>query len=125
MFYPKPDLKTVIGESMGSKKKELEEKKEKPLERWTIKELRDEALKLEDIQGVHGMNKEEIINLLRKAKGIEMPATHKRTENVRDIKLKVTSLRKIRDEERAAGAPRKRLSILRRKLSRLKKKTRG
>ncbi len=109
---------------MGSKKKELEEKKEKPLERWTIKELREEALKLEDVQGVHGMNKEEIINLLRKAKGIEAPAARKKTENVRDIKMKVANLRKIRDEERAAGASRKRLNILRRKLSRLKKKTR-
>lgn len=110
---------------MGSKKKELEEKKDKPLERWTIKELREEALKLEDVQGVHGMNKEEIISLLRKARGIEAPSTRRKTENIRDIKLKVANLRKIRDEERAAGAPKKRLTILRRKLSRLKKKTRG
>lgn len=110
---------------MGSKKKELEEKKEKPLERWTIKELREEALKLEDVQGIHGMNKEEIIDLLRKAKGIEAPLTRKKTENVRAVKIKLTDLRKVQAEERAVGASRKRLSILRRKISRLKKKTRG
>jgi hypothetical protein len=42
---------------MAGKKKEQKEKKEKPLERRTVKELREEALTIPDVQGVHGMNK--------------------------------------------------------------------
>lgn len=105
------------------KKKEQEEKKEKPLERWTIKELREEALKIPNVQGIHGMNKEEIIDALREVKGISAPETKKKTESVRTIKLQVLELRKHRDDERGAGATRERLNILRKKIARLKKRT--
>lgn len=109
---------------MAEKKKEQKGKKEKPLERWTIKELRDEALKIPNIQGIHGLNKEEIIDLLREEKGIPAPEKKKKGGNVRTIKKKVLELRKTRDEERSQGASRERLDILRRKISRLKKQTR-
>ncbi len=108
---------------MAGKKKEQKEKKEKPLERRTVKELREEALTLPDVQGVHGMNKEELISILRKAKGIEAPP-QKKAEAVRDIKHKISELKKVRDEERGEGVARARLEILRKKISRLKKKTR-
>jgi len=109
---------------MAGKKKEQKEKKEKPLDRWTVKELREEALKIPDIQGVHGMNKEEIISLLRKARGIAEPESTK-VGSVRETKAKIVELRKLRDEERVQGASRERLSILRRKISRLKRQTRS
>ncbi|MGO9569020.1 MAG: transcription termination factor Rho [Desulfomonilaceae bacterium] len=108
---------------MAGKKKEEKEKKEKPLERWTVKELRQEALTIPDIQGVHGMNKEELLSTLRKAKGIEAPP-QKKTVAVRDVKHKISELKKVRDDERAQGGARVRLDILRKKMSRLKKKTR-
>ena len=108
---------------MAGKKKEQKEKQEKPLERRTVKELREEALTLPDVQGVHGMNKEELISILRKAKGIEEPP-QKKTVAVRDVKHKIADLRKVRDEQRAEGAARARLEILRKKMSRLKKQTR-
>lgn len=108
---------------MGQKKKELEEKKEKPLERWTIKELREEALKVPDIQGVHGMNKEEILITLRKHKGISEPEPTKKGGSVREIKKKINELREIKEQERESGAARTRLDILRKKISRLKKQT--
>jgi len=108
---------------MAGKKKEQKAKKEKPLEQWTIKELRDEALKIPNIQGIHGLNKEEIIGLLRAEKGIPAPEK-KKTTSVRDIKAKMSELRKVIDDERSQGASRSRLSILRRKVTRLKKKTR-
>jgi hypothetical protein len=109
---------------MAGKKKEQKEKKEKPLERRTVKELREEALTLPDVQGVHGMNKEELISILRKAKGIEPPPQKKKAEAVRDVKHKIAELKKVRDEERGEGVARARLEILRKKMSRLKKKTR-
>ena len=108
---------------MAGKKKEQKEKKEKPLERWTVKELREEALTIPDVQGVHGMNKEELLSIVRKAKGMEAPP-QKKTEAVRDVKHKISELKKLRDEERVQGAAHTRLDILRKKISRLKKKTR-
>jgi hypothetical protein len=105
-------------------KKERKEKKEKPLERWTVKEMREEALKLGDVHGVHGMNKEELMRTLRKAKGIPEPAK-KGVASVRELKAKVQALREARDAEREQGASPKRLEILRRKISRVKKQTRA
>lgn len=108
---------------MGQKK-ERKEKKEKPLEDRTIKELREEALSIGGVQGVHGMNKEELLTILRKAKGIPEPQQQK-SASVREIKAKINQLKQLRVEERAQGAARSRLDILRRKISRLKKQTRG
>ena len=53
---------------MGKKKEK--EKKEKPLEKMTAKELRELALTLEGIVGVHAMNKNELIAAVKEAKGI-------------------------------------------------------
>ena len=52
-------------------KKEKAEKKEKPLEKMTAKELRDVALTIPEISGVHGMNKEEVLAAIKKARGIK------------------------------------------------------
>jgi hypothetical protein len=109
---------------MGQKKKERKEKAEKPLEARTIKELREEALAIPDIQGVHGMNKAELLTILRKAKGIPEPEKTKNGD-VRETKAKLKQLKDVRDEDRSQGASRSRLDILRRKISKLKKATRG
>ena len=109
---------------MAEKKKEQKAKKEKALEKWTMKELREEALKVPNIQGVHGMNKEEILGVLREARGIPAPENKKKVANVRELKAKVVELKKHKEEEREQGVSRKRLDILRRKVSRLKKMTR-
>jgi hypothetical protein len=99
------------------------EKKEKPLEKWTIKELRDEALKIPDIQGVHGLNKEELLEIIRDQRGIAKPEK-KKTGSVRELKAKVVELREYREKLRQEGASRARLDQLRRKISRIKKQTR-
>ncbi|MCX5872451.1 MAG: transcription termination factor Rho [Deltaproteobacteria bacterium] len=105
-------------------KKERKDKKVKPLDDWTIKELREEAMKVPNVQGIHGMNKQEIIEFLRVEKGLPAPASKKTTDGVRVFKEKVRQMRLKRDEERTAGTTRKRLDILRRKISGMKKKTR-
>lgn len=105
---------------MAEKKKE---KKEKPLDKWTVKELREEALKLPDVVGAHGMNKEELLEIIREARGIPAPQ-RKKSGTVRELKKKIVALKKVRDEERSAGAESARLDTLRRKISRLKKQTR-
>ncbi len=107
-----------------AEKKKQKAKKEKPLEKWTVKELREEALQIPEVQGVHGMNKEELITLVRKHKGLPAEEKKKKSVAVRDIKAKITELRQVRDDERAQSASRARLDTLRRKISGLKKLTR-
>jgi cell division protein FtsX len=47
------------------------EKKEKPLEKMTAKELRAIALEIPEIEGVHAMKKEELLEAIRKSRGVE------------------------------------------------------
>jgi len=99
--------------------------KEKSLEKMTATELRTVATELQGIAGVHGMNKAELVAAIKKAKGIEdAPSKKSRSEIVvRDIKTKIKELKKKKktytDEKN-----RKKADIFRRRISRLKKKTR-
>ncbi len=105
---------------MGGKKKEI---KEKPLEKMTAKELRETGLTIPEITGVHGMNKTELISAIKKARGIEEKGSKKGASYVRDIKKKIKTLKK----ERAAALEQHddtMAAIFRRRISRLKKKTR-
>ena len=47
------------------------EKKEKPLEKMTAKELREIALEIPEIEGVHAMKKEALLEAIRKSRGVE------------------------------------------------------
>ena len=106
-------------------KKEKKEKKEKPLERMTAKELREYALTLGEIVGVHGMNKEELIRAIKQVKGIKDEGTSRAAAvNVRELKEKLRRLRQQKIELRQSGATRAALDIMRRRINRLKKRTR-
>ena len=108
------------------------EKKEKPLERLTAKELREMALGLQGIHGVHAMKKEELIVAIRKAKGIPEPEKKEKLFVAKKEKviLTVSQLKQKAKELRAKKAEAiqqtnwKMAEILRRRISRLKKKTR-
>ncbi len=109
------------------------EKKEKPLDKMTAKELREMALELPGIQGVHAMKKEELITAIRAAKGITEPERKKEKHvldkkekvvlTVAQLKQKVKELRAKRGEL-LQGENVKMAEILRRRISRLKKRTR-
>ena len=109
------------------------EKKEKPLEKMTAKELREMALGLPGIHGVHAMKKEELITAIRAAKGIAEPEPKKeklivaRKEKliltVAQLKKKVKEMRAKR-EEILQQRNLKMAEILRKRIGRLKKKTR-
>jgi hypothetical protein len=45
----------------------------KDLEKLTVLKLREEALKYSQIEGVHGKNKEQLMEEIAKALGIEKP----------------------------------------------------
>jgi hypothetical protein len=105
-------------------KKEKQEKKEKPLDRMTAKELREHALSLGEIVGVHGMNKEELIAAIKEFKGIVDEAKTVKTVNVRELKEKINLVRQSKIEAIAAKAGRAKINVLRKRINRLKKRTR-
>jgi cell division protein FtsX len=103
---------------------------EKPLERMTAKELREMALGLPGIQGVHAMKKEELLTAIRAAKGI--PEPEKKDKKVHAKKVVLTSA-ELKQKIKALRAKREELlqqrnsrmaEIIRKRVSRLKKMTR-
>ena len=109
------------------------EKKEKPLEKMTAKELREMALGLPGIHGVHAMKKEELMTAIRAAKGMTEPEPKKEKKivvkkekvilTVAQLKQKVKELRAKR-EELLQQRNFKMAEIWRKRISQLKKKTR-
>lgn len=109
------------------------EKKEKPLEKMTAKELREMAMGMPGVHGVHAMKKEELIVAIRKAKGIPEPEPKKEKRvvakkekvilTVAQLKQKVKALR-LKKEEALQQGNWKMLKILKKRISRSKKKTR-
>ncbi len=100
------------------------EVKEKPLEKMTAKELRELALTLEGIVGVHGMNKGELLEAIKEAKGIVDEGGKKvDTDAIRRTKAQIKELKAKREEVRTGG-DKKQVEILRKRISKLKKKTR-
>ncbi|MBW1991208.1 MAG: Rho termination factor N-terminal domain-containing protein [Deltaproteobacteria bacterium] len=106
-------------------KKERKDKKEKPLEKMTATELRKYALELGEIHGVHGMNKEELLAAIKKVKGIVDEGKKKeKPVTVRELKKKIKELKALKAQALAAGEPNQKINILRRRINRLKKRTR-
>src|SRR5574340_1138510 len=105
-------------------KKERKDKKEKPLDKMTATELRKYALDMGEIDGVHGMNKEELLSAIKEAKGIKDEGKAAKTVNVRELKEQAQEARAKKLEAIGEGASRKQIDILRKKANRLKKRTR-
>ena len=83
-------------EETMEEKRELP-KLEKKLEKMTIKELREIALQIPEITGVHGMNKEELISALKKIYGIKEEP--KRVgESMRELKAKIRKFKALAEE---------------------------
>jgi MinD-like ATPase involved in chromosome partitioning or flagellar assembly len=99
------------------------EVKEKALEKMTVKDLREMAKDMPEIVGVHGMKKEELVDAIKKAKGIVDEKVKKTNTSIRQLKQNIKSLK---DQRRAAieSKDRKMATIYKRRISRLKKKTR-
>jgi hypothetical protein len=105
-------------------KKEKKEKKEKPLDRMTAKELREFALSLGEIVGVHGMNKDELLAAVKEVKGIvDDNKNAAKPFHVREIKEKIQAIRAVKTAAQEAGEPRSKINILRKRINRLRKKT--
>ena len=99
------------------------ETKEKPLEKMTVTDLREMAKEIPDIVGVHGMKKEELIVAIKKSKGIVDEPVKKTDATLGEIKKKIKAIKAQR--QAAIGAKdRKMATIYKRRISKLKKKSR-
>jgi hypothetical protein len=123
-------------ETMSEETRKKHHKEEKPIDKMTIKELKEIALEIPHEHtevAVRDMSKEQLIAFIKQARGIkdEGPVHHERKKKVKvkvvltrqDIKAKI---RKLKEEKTAAleKDERKGAAILRRRISRLKKQSR-
>jgi hypothetical protein len=112
---------------------------EKPLEKMTVKALREIGKEIPEITGVHGMKKEELIVAIKEARGIkDEPVQETKDEPVQETKdkpakkqdISVSDLKKTigatKAQRRAAieAKDKKMATIYKRRISRLKKKSR-
>ena len=94
----------------------------KDLEKMTVLKLREEALKYPQIEGVHGKHKEQLMDEIAKALGIEKPHSHFAETVVHtkaDLKHKIHEL-KIEREKLLVAHDHKKLQEVRREMHELK-----
>ena len=97
--------------------------KDKPLDKMTVKELREIAKDIPGITGVHAMKKDDLITEIKTARGVKDKPVKKASGSTRELKLKIKALKKERQAALEAK-DKKKATIFRRRISRLKKKTR-
>ena len=102
---------------------EMTETKEKPLEKMTVTDLREMAKDITEISGVNGMKKEELIAAIKKSKGIIEKPVKKTDASLGEIKKKIKT---VKTQRLAAieSKDKKMAKIYKRRISRLKKKSR-
>jgi hypothetical protein len=97
--------------------------KEKPLEKMTVTDLREMAKEIPEITGVHGMRKEELIAAIKKSKGIVDEPVKKADATLGEIKKKIKAI-KAQRQAAIEAKDRKMATIYKRRISKLKKKSR-
>jgi len=99
------------------------ETKAKPLQKMTVTDLREMAKEITEISGVHGMKKEELIAAIKKSKGIIDEPGKKTDASLGEIKKKIKA---VKTQRLAAieAKDKKMAKIYKRRISRLKKKSR-
>jgi cell division protein FtsX len=132
---PKEETKEKIAEAVTKEIKEEPAVKvpefKKPLDKMTAIELREVAMEIPGVAGVHAMKKADLLSIIKEYYGIEEETplkvkkkkVQKQAASVRELKAKMVELREKRKSVRAAR-DRKQIDILRRRINRLKKQTR-
>ncbi len=123
----KEEIKEEVKEEITSEQKE----EEKPLDKMTVKELREIAMDIPGVTGVTAMKKEEVLAIVKEYRGIkdEEPVKKKKIKvrkpalSMKELKEKAAKLRE--DKKTISGAKtRKKVDIMRKRINRLKKQTR-
>ena len=99
------------------------ETKSKPLEKMTVTDLREMAKEIPEITGVHGMKKEELIAAIKKSKGIVDEPVKKADVSLGEIKKKIKAT-KAQRQAVIEAKDKKMATIYKRRISKLKKKSR-
>ena len=107
----------------SEKTEESKKSDEKPLDKMTVKELKEVAKDIPEIIGVHGMNKPDLLTAIKKSRGIEEAPKKKKDISLLNLKKKIKSL-KIKRAEALASKDKKMATVFKRKIARLKKRTR-
>lgn len=106
-----------------------ESQEEKPLEKMTAPELKEIAKQIPGATGVTAMKKADLISLIKKHRGIEEEEPKKKGvvkggANIKEIKQKIIILKADKREAQKEKKNKKEMNILRRRINRLKKRTR-
>ena len=85
----------------------------KPLDKMTVKELREIARDIPDLKGVHAMHKQDLLDAVKAHRGIVDAKPKKASRSIREIKKQI---RELKAKKQALGAEkdRKQNDILRR-----------
>jgi len=119
---------------MAEDVKKEEKQAEKPLDKMTVIELRETAKEeIPGIVGVTGMKKDDLLEVIKEARGITDTAPVKKKKiktagpkknmTVKEMKQEIAGLRAERETLRREK-DKKKLEIIRRRINRLKKMTR-
>lgn len=107
-------------------KKEEEAVPEKPLDKMTVVELREFALaKALGISGVHAMKKEELLPAVKQALGIKDEEPVAKVADKGTVAAMKQKIVLLKEEKRTALASKdkKKITVLRRRINRLKKRS--
>jgi hypothetical protein len=110
-------------ETLQKMSDEKVESKKKPLEKMTVKDLREMAKDMPEIVGVHGMKKEELILAIKEIKGIKDEPVKKADASVAEIKQQIKAF-KAQRQAALESKDSKMATVYKRRISRLKKKSR-
>ncbi len=103
---------------------------EKPLEKFTVKELREIAAEIPHETAIHDMKKDELVAFIKEARGIKDETPVKKKKHVVKIKMTKAELKarirelKVLRSEAMASSENKKAVALRHQISQLKKKSR-
>jgi hypothetical protein len=102
---------------------ENDELEVKTLEKMTVTDLREMAKDLPGMVGVSGMKKEELLVAIKEAKGIKDKPQKKADASIADLKKKIKAF-KVQRQAALEAKDSKMATVYKRRISRLKKKTR-
>jgi excinuclease UvrABC helicase subunit UvrB len=103
---------------------------EKPLEKLTVKELREIAAEIPHETAIHDMKKDELVAFIKEARGIKDETPVKKKKHVVKIKMTKAELKarirelKVLRSEAVASSESKKAVALRHQINQLKKKSR-
>ncbi|MCE5275881.1 MAG: transcription termination factor Rho [Syntrophaceae bacterium] len=120
---------------MSEETRKKSHKEDKPLEKMTVKDLKEIALEIPHDHleiAVSDMHKDQLVAFIKEARGIREESPGKKVKKAKVIKVALTKqeikarIRKLKEEQASAQELKdgEKAQVLRRRISRLKKQSR-